>query len=45
MGVKLAQSYVIFQKSQIYLTKIGVVRAWSRSETNNFLPKLLRNLS
>ena len=25
-----------FQKSQIYLTKMGVARACSRSETNNF---------
>ena len=36
MGVKLAQSKVTFQKSQIYLTKMGVARAWLRSETNNF---------
>ena len=40
MGVKLAQSLVIFQKLQIYLTKIGVARACSRSEKNNFLPSL-----
>ena len=45
MGVKLAQSLVIFQKLQIYFTKIGVARACSRSEKNNFLPSLVHKLS
>ena len=44
MGVKLAQSKIIFQKSQIYLTKMGVARTWSRFEINNFLPSLLHKL-
>ena len=44
MGVKVAQSLVIFQKSQIYFTKMGVARAWSvKIRDKQFLLKLLRN--
>ena len=28
----MAQTYLIFQKSKIYLTKMGMARAWLKSE-------------